>query len=84
MFFIISFIISLFLLDNNKNWVELFNGNNLDGWEIKITGYKLGKNYRNTFKVKDGAITVSYEDYKSLEEDLVIYSTQKMNFKITY
>ena len=64
MIFIISFIISLFLLENNKNWVELFNGNNLDGWEIKITGYKLGKNYRNTFKVQDGAIKVSYEDYK--------------------
>jgi len=62
--FIISFIISLFLLENNKNWVELFNGKNLDGWEVKITGYKLGKNFRNTFKVKDGAIQVSYEDYK--------------------
>ena len=64
MIFIIPFIISLFLVENNKKWVELFNGKNLDGWEVKITGYKLGKNYRNTFKVKDGAIEVSYEDYK--------------------
>ena len=63
MIFIFSFVISLFLVENNKKWIELFNGKNLDGWEVKITGYKLGKNYRNTFKVEDGAIKVSYEDY---------------------
>ena len=62
MILIITFIISSFFIEKD-NWVKLFNGKNLDGWEIKINGYKFGKNYRNTFKVQDGAIKVSYENY---------------------
>ena len=49
---------------SNNNWIELFNGKNLDGWEVKIKGHGVGKNYKNTFKVKNGSIKVSYDEYK--------------------
>ena len=39
-----------------KDWVELFNGNNLDGWVVKIAGHELGDKYANAFRVKDGVI----------------------------
>lgn len=46
-----------------ENWVSLFNGENLDGWTPKIKGYDLGDNFQNTFRVEEGAITVSYDGY---------------------
>ena len=44
-------------------WVQLFNGTNLDGWTPKITGYPLGTNFANTFRVEDGLLKVSYSGY---------------------
>jgi hypothetical protein len=46
-----------------KDWVQMFNGKNLDGWVMKITGYPLGENYGNTFRVENGVLKVSYDQY---------------------
>ena len=46
-----------------EEWIQLFNGKNLDGWIPKIRGYELGDNFGNTFRVKDGAMQVGYEAY---------------------
>src|SRR3954447_15554616 len=48
---------------NRKDWVQAFNGKNLDGWIMKIAGYALGENYGNTFRVQDGLLKVSYDAY---------------------
>lgn len=48
-----------------QTWKQLFNGRNLKGWTPKITGYKTGDNFGNTFRVRDGKIVVSYEQYNS-------------------
>ena len=67
------FILSLLLLScsasrqmNNaqqEEWLPLFNGSTLDGWVPKIRGYALGDNYAKTFRVEDGLLKVSYQDY---------------------
>lgn len=49
-------------------WKPLFDGRTLDGWTPKIRGYPLGENYRDTFRVRDGAISVSYEAYDDFGE----------------
>lgn len=54
--------------DGGDNWKPLFDGRTLDGWTPKIRGYPLGENYADTFKVKDGAIRVSYEKYDKFGE----------------
>ncbi len=47
-----------------EEWVNLFNGKNLDGWVVKIAGHELGDNYGDTFRVgPDGVIQVSYDKY---------------------
>lgn len=46
-----------------KEWQTLFNGKNLDGWIVKFHHHELGDNYANTFRVRDGKIVVSYDDY---------------------
>ena len=44
-------------------WIQLFNGENLDGWDVKITGYELNENFGNTFRVEDGLLKVRYDQY---------------------
>lgn len=48
---------------SNENWVQLFNGTNLDGWTMKIVGHELGENFANTFRVNDGMLQVRYDGY---------------------
>jgi len=47
-----------------EEWIELFNGKDLDGWTAKIRGYRAGDNYANTFRVRDGKIVVDYSGYE--------------------
>lgn len=47
-----------------EKWISLFNGENLDGWTPKFTGYEYGVNYKNTFRVEDGLLKVYYENYE--------------------
>ena len=71
-FFIVSTIatnpFNNFAFDKNESdWHEMFDGKTLDGWEMKIRGRKLGENFKNTFRVNDGAIVVSYDEYESFD-----------------
>jgi hypothetical protein len=50
-----------------KGWVSLFNGKDLSGWTPKIKGYELGDNFGNTFRVEDGVLKVSYDQYKQFD-----------------
>lgn len=47
----------------NENWIQLFNGQDLNDWQIKFKGHELGDNYNNTFRVEDGLLKVSYENW---------------------
>ena len=53
---------------DQEEWLQLFNGKDLNGWDIKINGYDLNDNYGNTFRVKDGHMTVGYEQYEDFGE----------------
>ena len=44
-----------------RGWKSLFNGKNLDGWKVKITGYELGENFGDTFRVAGGVIDSSHD-----------------------
>ncbi|MAG71637.1 MAG: hypothetical protein CL471_15300 [Acidobacteria bacterium] len=46
-----------------SDWIQLFNSRDLTGWTPKITGYALGDNYGETFRVADGLLTVAYDQY---------------------
>lgn len=51
-----------------ENWIQLFNGKNLDGWTPKIRYHDLGDNFGNTFRVEDGVIKVAYDKYDEFGE----------------
>ena len=48
-------------------WISMFNGENLDGWKVKIKGYELGDNFGDTFRVEDGVLRVSYDQYDKFD-----------------
>lgn len=44
-------------------WISLFNGKDLNGWTVKVNGFKAGENPGSLFRVEDGLLTVSYADF---------------------
>jgi len=53
---------------DREEWIELFNGRNLDGWVPKIRGYEAGDNFGDTFRVEDGLLKVRQDAYDPFDE----------------
>jgi hypothetical protein len=53
---------------DKQDWLPLFNGKNLDGWDIKIAGHPLNENYKNTFRYEDGMVRISYQEYTHFDD----------------
>lgn len=51
-----------------KDWISIFNGKDLTGWDIKISGQPLNDNYKNTFRIEDGMMRVKYDQYQNFDE----------------
>ena len=51
----------------SQEWVALINGEDLTGWTPKITGYELGDNFGDTFRVEDGILKVAYDAYDTFD-----------------
>ncbi len=64
---IVIFLLAACADKKNEEWVQLFNGKNLEGWHVKITGYDLDDNFGNTFRVEDGVMKISYDAYEKFE-----------------
>ncbi len=54
--------------DDSGEWIQLFNGKNLDGWTPKIRYHERGENFNNTFRVEDGLLKVGYDKYDKFNE----------------
>lgn len=65
-------------------WIQLFNGENLDGWIPKIRYHELGENWKNTFRVEDGLMKVSYDEYDEFNETFghIFYKAPYSNYKL--
>ncbi|HEA22978.1 MAG TPA: DUF1080 domain-containing protein [Pricia antarctica] len=48
---------------SNEKWIPLFNKKDLQGFTMKISGYPLGENFGNTFRVKDSILSIRYDGY---------------------
>ena len=65
-------------------WIQLFNGKNLDGWTPKIRYHELGDNFANTFRVEDGLLKVGYEGYDEFNQTFghLFYKDEFSHYKI--
>jgi hypothetical protein len=50
-----------------NGWISLFNGKDLEGWTVKFAGHELNDNYKNTFRVENGILKVSYDQYDKFD-----------------
>jgi hypothetical protein len=68
----------------NEEWIQLFNGKNLDGWDIKIKGSALNDNYKNTFRVENGILRVCYDEYKNFNGEFghIYYKTPYSDYRL--
>lgn len=48
-------------------WISLFDGHDLSGWRVKITGHELDDNFADTFRVEDGLLRVVYDGYETFD-----------------
>lgn len=53
---------------NQEEWVALFNGKDLTGWDIKFSNQELNVNYKNTIRVEDGMFRVVYDEYEGFND----------------
>ncbi len=52
-----------------QDWVQLFNGRNLDGWTPKFAKHDLGENFNDTFRVADGLLQVRYDKWTRFDAE---------------
>lgn len=60
---IITLVVLVSACSPDGNWIQLFNGKDLNDWDIKFKDHELGDNYNNTFRVEDGLLRVSYSKW---------------------
>jgi hypothetical protein len=69
---------------DKEEWIQLFNGRDLSGWDIKITGHDLNDNFGNTFRVEDGLLKVSYDRYDKFNDQFghIYYNQPFSHYKV--
>ena len=53
----------------SKDWIQLFNGKDLNDWTIKFARHEAGVNVHDTFRVKDGLLEVRYDKWKGFSDE---------------
>lgn len=53
---------------SSLKWMKLFNGKDLKNWTIKIKDHPINENFGNTFRVENGVLKVSYDEYDGFKE----------------
>jgi hypothetical protein len=46
-----------------QEWIQLFNGRDLDGWIVKFAKHDLGENVNETVRVEDGLLKVRFDKW---------------------
>lgn len=87
-----SFLILLLLISctsgkrrlEKEQWVSLFNGKDLTGWDIKIKGSELNVNYKNTFRVEEGLLKVRYDEYEKFNNEFghIFFNKPFSNYRL--
>src|SRR3954468_10700415 len=54
---------------SRKEWLQLFNGRDLNDWVIKFARHDLGENVHDTFRVEDGLLKVRYDKWTTFDRE---------------
>lgn len=65
---------------DKEEWVALFDGSDMKQWTPKFTGFELGENYHNRFRVEDSLLSVRYAKKDTFNGDFGhLYYDQKFS-----
>ena len=69
---------------HSEEWIQLFNGKDLEGWTIKMAKHPLGENFNNTFRVEDGMMKIRYDEYETFDGEYghIFYKTPYSHYKL--
>jgi hypothetical protein len=54
---------------NQKEWLQLFNGRDLNDWVVKFAHHDLGDNFNQTFRAEDGLLKVRYDTWTTFNRE---------------
>ena len=68
----------------SEEWIQLFNGKDLEGWTIKINKHPLNENFNNTFRVENGLMVTRYDQYEEFNEEYghIFYKNPYSHYKL--
>src|SRR5689334_12669373 len=68
-----------------EEWIDLFNGKDINDWVVKINHHEPGDNFGNTFRVEDSIIKVRYDQYPTFNEQFghLYYKTAFSHYKLS-
>jgi len=50
---------------NHEDWIQLFNGRDLDGWSVKFAKHDLGENLNETVRAGEGLLKVRFDRWST-------------------
>lgn len=67
-----------------EQWIQLFNGKDMEGWTIKMNKHPLKKNFNNTFRVENGLMITRYDQYEKFDAEYghIFYKTPYSHYKL--
>lgn len=67
-----------------SKWVSIFNGKNMDGWSIKISGYPINENHKNMVTVEDGIMKIGYDQYQQWNNEFahIFYKDKFSHYRL--
>ena len=66
---------------DTKEWIALFNGQDLEGWVVKMNHHETGDNFGNTFRVEDSLLKIRYDEYDGFNEQFAhLYYEEPMSY----
>ena len=70
--------------ETEEQWIELFNGKDINDWIVKVHHHDPGVNFGNTFRVEDGMIKVRYDQYDDFNDQFshLYYKTPFSHFHL--
>ena len=83
LFIVITFIL-VSCSSPKEEWIQLFNGKDINDWTIKIAKHEVGENFNNTFRVEDGLLKVRYDQYEKFDGEYghIFYKTPLSYYKL--
>ncbi|MGY6647849.1 3-keto-disaccharide hydrolase [Wenyingzhuangia sp. IMCC45574] len=67
-----------------EKWVNLLEGEQAKNWVVKITKHPVGDNYKNTFQIKDGLLSVQYDKDYNFNKTFghIFYNKELSHYKL--